>query len=308
MLEKKIIKYHRLSDLLKRLENVWTTTNLNKEIICLPVDAYHINAFERYLYNKNKDIFNKVTFYSTDKVECNFENITFGTDILDNFSYYQHCDRKYNKAKHYLCLLGTPKPHRKNLFNFIFSNKLSSKGIVSSVWTGISPDIEKKKNTPKWDLNTLHDGTISKTQIYAKETLDEFYNNCAFEIVTESCSQLITEKTLKPLLYGVPFIFYGKMNNTQSVSLYKDSFKDTEMFDWVNVLENIEKIKLNYGIDVNYFNIDYKNENSIENKILELCNLDINELITKYKQTFKKAKQNQKIIKQYLNKYYEKIR
>ena len=115
-------------------------------------------------------------------------------------------------------------------------------------------------------------------------------------------------KNTKTIVIWCTIYFYGKINNTQSVSLYKDSGKDTEIFDWINVLENIEKIKLNYGIDVNYFNINYKDENSIENKILELCNLDINELITKYKQTFKKAKQNQKIIKQYLNKYYEKIR
>ena len=87
MIEKKIIKYHRLSDLLQRLQNVWTTTNLNKQIVCLPVDAYHINAYERYLYYRNKDMFDKVTLYSTDKVEENFSNITFGTDILDNFPY-----------------------------------------------------------------------------------------------------------------------------------------------------------------------------------------------------------------------------
>tara|TARA_B100001769_G_scaffold100675_1_gene77848 strand:- start:592 stop:1515 length:924 start_codon:yes stop_codon:yes gene_type:complete len=306
VIEKKIIKYHRLSDLLQRLQNVWTTTNLNKQIVCLPVDAYHINAYERYLYSKNKDMFDKVTLYSTDKVEENFTNITFGTDILDNFPYYEKCDRKYSNAKHFLCLLGTPKRHRINLKKFIFKNNLQSKGIISSIWSGISPDIQKDSDT-KWNLNTTHDGTIFKKEIYAKETLDKFYNNCSFEIVTESCSQLITEKTLKPLLYGVPFIFYSNMNNTPTKSLYKDSFKDTEMFDWINVLENIEKIKLNYGIDVNYFNINYKDENSIKNKILELCNLDINGLITKYKQTFKKAKQNQKIIKQYLNKYYEKI-
>ena len=61
MLEKKIIKYHRLSDLIKRLENVWTTTDLNKKIICLPVDAYHINAYERYIFSKNKDILDKLS-------------------------------------------------------------------------------------------------------------------------------------------------------------------------------------------------------------------------------------------------------
>tara|TARA_Y100000996_G_C22467787_1_gene620822 strand:+ start:50 stop:973 length:924 start_codon:yes stop_codon:yes gene_type:complete len=306
VIEKKIIKYHRLSDLLQRLQNVWTTTNLNKQIVCLPVDAYHINAYERYLYYRNKDMFDKVTLYSTDKVEENFSNITFGTDILDNFPYYKKCDRKYNNAKHFLCLLGTPKPHRVNLKNFIFKNNLQSKGMISSIWSGISPDIQKDNDT-MWGINTLHDGTVNTNQMYSKETLDNLYTNCAFEIVTESCSQLITEKTLKPLLYGVPFIFYSKISNEPLAFPYNDSFRDTEIYDWVNVLENIEKVKLNYGIDVNYFNIDYKNENSIEDKILELSKLTIKQLFTKYNQTFKKAKQNQKLIKQYLNKYYEKI-
>jgi len=309
VLEKKIIKYHRLSDLIKRLENVWTTTDLNKKIICLPVDSYHINAYERYIFSKNKDILDKVTFYATDKMEKDFMNITFGSDILDNFPYYKNCDRKYNNAKHFLCLLGTPKPHRVNLKKFIFENNLQSKGIISSIWNNISPDITKDIKT-KWNSNSLHDGTVTTNQMYSKQTLDNLYTNCAFELVTESDGEdgaLITEKTLKPLLYGVPFIYYYKISNKPPLLSYSNSGASKIMYDWVNVLGSIEKVKLNFGIDVNYFNIDYKDKNSVENKILELSKLSVKQLFTEYNKTFEKAKQNQKLIKQYLNKYYEKI-
>ena len=96
-----------------------------------------------------------------------------------------------------------------------------------------------------------------------------------------------------------------KLTKTQVKRKLKQASKI--MYDLVNVLGSIEKVKLNFGIDVNYFNIDYKDKNSVENKILELSKLSVKQLFTEYNKTFEKAKQNQKLIKQYLNKYYEKI-
>ena len=50
-----------------------------------------------------------------------------------------------------------------------------------------------------------------------------------------------------------------------------------------------------------------KNQDFTPSQILELSNLSVKQLFTEYNKTFEKATQNQKLIKQYLNKYYEKI-
>ena len=44
------------------------------------------------------------------------------------------------------------------------------------------------------------------------------------------------------------------------------------------------------GIDINYFDIDYLNPNSIEEKIKELCDMSFKDILEKYKDTFEKRK------------------
>ena len=66
--------------------------------------------------------------------------------------------------------------------------------------------------------------------------MDSFYNDCLFEIVTESKKSLVTEKTLKPLLYGVPFIvsFKTKDDTEKCWESYleggKESFSTSNLY------------------------------------------------------------------------------
>ena len=72
--------------------------------------------------------------------------------------------------------MGTEKPHRIWLSKYLQSNKnILSKGIVSARWLGVSPD-----------GLTKHPHNVDEPLKYKKESLDSFYNNCLFEIVTES--------------------------------------------------------------------------------------------------------------------------
>ena len=302
-----IIVYHRLYDLEMYLNNTIEGSNLKRfvesgnKINIHPQDSYYICDIDKYIYKKNKTFLESkdVNFYSTDKLDDTFENLSWGTNILE--AIYDNklitADRKFNYSKHFLCLMGTEKPHRIWLSKYLQSNKnILSKGIVSARWLGVSPD-----------GLTKHPHNVDEPLKYKKESLDSFYNNCLFEIVTESQNSLITEKTLKPLLYGVPFIvsFKTKYDTEKSWESYLEGI-DTSLSNSAS-LEIIHWYK-NIGIDIDYFDIDYLNPNSIEEKIKELCNMSFKNILKKYKDTFEKAKQNQIIIKEKLNKIYEEVR
>ena len=302
-----IIVYHRLYDLEMYLNNTIEGSNLKRfvesgnKINIHPQDSYYISDIDKYIYKKNKTFLESkdVNFYSTNKLDDTFENLSWGTNVLQ--AIYDNklisADRKFNYSKHFLCLMGTEKPHRIWLSKYLQSNKnILSKGIVSARWLGVSPD-----------GLTKHPHNVDEPLKYKKESLDSFYNNCLFEIVTESQKSLITEKTLKPLLYGVPFIVSFKTINDienrweEYIDGTDDSFYTSASLEVIHWYKNI-------GIDINYFDIDYLNPNSIEEKIKELCSMSFKNILEKYKNTFEKAKQNQIIIKEKLNKIYEEVR
>ena len=300
-----IIVYHRLYDLEMYLNNTIEGLNLKdfvnsgNKIIFVPQDSYHICNIDKYIYEKNKTFLESenVNFYSTDKLTDGFTNLFWGTGVL-NIIYDNNlttADRKFNYSKHFLSLMGVEKKHRQFVFDFLSEENLLAKGIVSARWLGISPDrLKTKPHEVDDDIK------------YRKELLDSFYNDCLFEIVTESKESLTTEKTLKPLLYGVPFIVSFKtIDDTERCwERYLDGVDSS--FCTSSSLNTIDWYK-NIGIDINYFDIDYLNPNSIEEKIKELCSMSFKDILKKYKDTFEKAKQNQIIIKQKLNKFYETI-
>ena len=55
-------------------------------------------------------------------------------------------------------------------------------------------------------------------------------------------------------------------------------------------------------IDINYFNIDYYNPNSIKEKIIELCSMSISEVQEKYKDSFQKEEENKIKINNFIKK------
>ena len=300
-----IIVYHRLYDLEMYINNTIEGSNLKdfvnsgNKISFIPQDSYHICDIDKYIYEKNKTFLESenVNFYSTDKLADGFTNLFWGSNVLNivNENQLITADRKFNGSKHFLCLMGTIKPQRTWLAKFIKNQNILNKGIVSARWLGISPD----------GLTTEPHSQADGIK-YRKELLDSFYNDCLFEIVTESKKSLVTEKTLKPLLYGVPFIVSFKTEDDTEKCW--DSYLEggDESFSTSASLQTIHWYK-NMGIDINYFDIDYLNPNSIEEKIKELCSMSFKDILEKYKNTFEKAKQNQIIIKQKLNKFYETI-
>ena len=58
----------------------------------------------------------------------------------------------------------------------------------------------------------------------------------------------------------------------------------------------------NIGIDINYFNLDLSNPDCIKNKIKELCDMSFLNIKIKYKESFEKAKVNQKLIRKFINR------
>ena len=296
-----VLVYHRLYDLEMYLNNTIEGNNFKKfvesgnSMNILPIDSYRISSIDRYIYKKNKKFLKSknVNFYSTDKLDYDFENIGWGTTILDSIYHLINADRTFDNSKHFLCLMGTQKPHRTRVYDFLLEENIISKGITSARWKGVH---------------------ISSWKNYDKRILDNYYNSCLFEIVTESTEELVTEKTLKPLLYGVPFILpFLKEGVGCEEKTYMDTiFKEYLTGEYSATLPNSRTLQIiewleNIGIDINYFDIDYLNLNSIEEKIKELCSMSFEDILKTYSDTFKKAKQNQIIIKQKLNKFYETI-
>ena len=295
-----ILLYHRLYDLEMYLNNTIEGDNLKRFIESgntmniLPVESYRISSMDRYIYKKNKKLLNSnyVNFYATDKLDTDFQNIGWGSTILDETNHLINADRTFNNSKHFLCLMGLGKPHRRRIYDLLSESNLLGKGIISARWRSIYADHLR----------------------YDKNILDNYYNNCLFEIVTESTETLVTEKTLKPLLYGVPFILPflkqgGDFNEKRDLDIMFSKYLEG---DFGITLPNSRTLQLiewfeNIGMDINYFDIDYLNLNSIEEKIKELCSMSFKDILETYSDTFKKAKQNQIIIKQKLNKFYETI-
>lgn len=268
-------------------------------------DVYEITELERWIYMKNDDILSlkNVTFLTTEKIknrgEVIFPSFSIYSALEKNNSYQRN--REFNGSKYFLTLNGTEKPHRNYLYGFLNSNSnIKHKSLNSFLWKGISPDI-KNPQPPHFDVRT-------KNSQYDWDKLQMLYNSCMFEVVTESHPTLITEKTFKPILYGVPFLYFMKNYRNGDIYKYNEGLHDIDSYYGNSTLNLINMMRENYDVDVNYFNVDYTDSNGIENKIKELCSLSFDEIQTKYSDSFEKAEKNKKIITDYLNKIYEKIR
>lgn len=201
-----------------------------------------------------------------------------GTQIIDSIKPlvnklrdidFGSIDKKY----HFLTLNNIGKREREELFNFFQKYpKVSEQSLSSFLWKGIR--LDKSKN---W----LDNVSQRKEWLYESDALNKYYSECAIEIVVESGPNMITEKILKPLLMGTPFL----LHNNNMINLYP-------------TFNNL------MGIDFNYFGIEYDkvhksnptNIKQVQKKIIEISKTPLSELKDKYSGDFKKAKENRKKI------------
>lgn len=211
---------------------------------------------------------------------CDKTNYSCGLDIYD--AIYELVDKcrntnflDSNKEYHFLTLNNIEKPERIELHDFLENNpKIKESSLSSFLWMG--------KKLDELDIQKNSKGAKNEQQLYNWKTLKKYYDKCAIEIVCESGPNIISEKILKPLLMGTPFLIY------------------------TNHLSNLYSTFNHLGIDIDYFGIKYnskedfktKNTKNVESIVNKIINTDISELKNKYKSDFQKANQNRtKILK-----------
>jgi hypothetical protein len=282
------INYNNVSaidNFLNTIDGRYIVDLVNRNIVTLnlfPLDSVGITTNELYYLSSNKEFFLKknVNFYqSWYNNELNF-NLYFGSTIHSAMDYLISISNGYDfdetkKTKHFLTLNNLFRPNRKDLFDFY--NKLTeldkNKFLCSFNFENII--LEK---------NVFSDSSTSGSKMYGNNII-EFYKKCLVEIVAESSHISITEKSYKPIIVGVPFIYWGQ------------SLSDFPQYEYFNQL----------GIDINYFNIDYTNIVNVKNKVTEILELPTTELLKKYKSSFDMALINKQKIINYIKSIENKI-
>ena len=261
-------------------------------VVFLPVEPYPIGYYEKNIFNKIKHLFDnkKIAIYCTDFLSNNFKNITYGTIVLKIIQKFLNTNIKVNPTNHYLTLNKRKKIERENLFDFLEQNNLFKKGITSFHWLNQSPDI----NNP-----IDYDDNVIQKKLYV-DNIKSFYEQTLFEIVAPSDLNLVNEKTLKPLIFGKPFLIWNYE------FLDEEDFTEYETSGYSREIEVLNKTLYYFnwyksiGIDINYFNLDLSNPRCIKNKIKELCKMSFKDIESQYDDTFKKAKLNQNLIKKFI--------
>lgn len=275
------------------------------KIIFAQTDNYQVDFYEQYIYELLETFYLKkynIEIYDTGFLSNDYKNINYGITVLSWMEDFFGIKYKTKPKRHFLSLNSRAKDTRVILFDFLNKNNLLTKGICSFHWLKISPDIPVDKFQGEVDTNESHLKIIDNELLH-KKSITPLYENTLFEIVSPSAHNLVTEKTLKPLLYGKPFLIW----------LYftlEDDWKNFQQFGHSEVTRTMSMVLFwrkwykAIGIDVDYFNIDYYNPNSIKEKIIELCSMSLDEIQKKYKDTFEKAEQNKILIKKFIKKRY----
>lgn len=264
------------------------------KVVFVPFEPYPIKYYEKNIFSKIKHIFDnkKFSIYCTDFLSNDFKNISYGFIVLQAMQKFIRTNVDSNPSKYFLTLNKRKKMERVTLYNFLKENNLLEKGLCSFHWLEQSPDIKL--------FGDNYDDVIQK-QLYLDD-IKNFYKETLFEIVAPSGTHLISEKTLKPLLFGKPFLIWNyEFLNYKDFNNYKISgfSKQVEQFNKTLFYFNWYK---NIGIDINYFNLDLSNPDCIKNKIKELCDMSFLNIKIKYKESFEKAKVNQKLIRKFINR------
>ena len=105
------------------------------------------------------------------------------------------------------------------------------------------------------------------------------------------------------MLHGKPFLLWIYFILENDWSLYP-ALGHSNVTRTMSMVLFWRKWYKSIGIDIDYFNIDYYNPNSIREKIIELCSMTLSEIEEKYKDTFEKAEQNKILINKFIKKRY----
>ena len=166
----------------------------------------------------------------------------------------------------------------------------------------ISPDISVDRFEGEINDDESHLEKIDN-QILHSNTITPLYEKTLFEIVAPSGHNLVTEKSLKPLLHGKPFLLWFQMTLDNDWEFYT-RFGYSEVTTTMSRVLFWRKWYKSIGIDIDYFNVDYYNPNSIKEKIIELCSMSLSEIQEKYKDTFAKAEKNKILVNKFIKKRY----
>lgn len=154
----------------------------------------------------------------------------------------------------FLCLNNNPRYHRSLLIDILAQHNLIDKGIVSY---GGKHNLNYIMDDFKWQYHSGYPLRIKENVIYSSTNYDfaynisEHYNKSFLNVVTESStdSVFITEKTVKPLLLGLPFIVIGSVGYHKSLKKmgfeYYDEILDYSFDEEIDLKKRIEKSLVN---------------------------------------------------------------
>ena len=261
--------------------------NVNLHI--LPTDSVGIVDEElEFLINNKETLTNpNIWFYqSWYNSTINF-NLYFGTTIHSALDYFiSKCKVEVFpnnvKEKHFLTLNNHFRPDRVDLYEFYENLNIDDKNKFLCSFNFNNIFLEELFDTSQ-QINNCNYPTYDSF----KENIITYYKNCLIEIISESSTISISEKSYKPILTGTPFLYWTYINEQS----------------YVTQLAFFKKL----GIDVNYFNIDYTDRFAVKEKIKELLELSTEELLVTYNEAFIKANKNKQILIEYIISIEEKI-
>lgn len=247
-----------------------------------PTDSVGVNEYERNYLIGHEVIFRKpnINLYQTwydSNLKFNYHvGCTIHTALDSFIKHFRNVEfDKSIKNKHFLTLNNLHTPVREDLYNLYqsLSEENKEKFRCSFIFKGIELDN---------DLPNI----LNEYEVVFGKKGGSHYDTTLIEIVSESSEIAITEKTYKPLIIGIPFISYiHHLDGT------------------VHQLEYMKDL----GIDINYFDIDYLNKESINNKIKELLSMTVDEIRDVYSDDFKKAKENKKLFLNFIDNLENKL-
>lgn len=308
------ILYHTIADVYTFLHDTKEGKDLlkkNKEkkvekIIFAQTDNYSADLYEQHIYEILESLYLSkydIEIYDTGFLKDNFKNLNYGITILSWMEEFFNISCKTKPNRHFLSLNSRQKETRMVLFEFLEKNNLLTKGICSFHWMKISPDIPVDKFEGKISIKEESHLEKIDNQILHSNTITPLYEKTLFEIVAPSGHNLVTEKSLKPLLHGKPFLLWFHMTLDNDWEFYTElgysgvTTTMSRVLFWRKWYKSI-------GIDIDYFNVDYYNPNSIKEKIIELCSMSLSEIQEKYKDTFEKAEKNKILVNKFIKKRY----
>ena len=202
-----------------------------------------------------------------------FESFIYNSNI-NNGLLDKSNDKKLfskNKKYEYLCLNNKPKPARGYLLNYLFENNLDSKGIISARF-----NLNKERhnylnsrflNSVPINLPDDYEKNYQKTFVSNDRYINrKWFEESKFSIVTETIfyedTVFLTEKTLKPIMYGHPFIILSTPNTLKYLqSKGYETFDDIFDESYDNELDHDKRFKkvcdLIYDTIKNIDDLDY---------------------------------------------------